>query len=524
MKSTKLLILTVIALALMMFAHPGVSHGDVYRQVPVVINILSNSGASVVNATSVVAEVNDYFRTNNWNVRFKVEKVNQNVTMGDSGDGDLTVAEGDTVVARGRAELTNQFGGKGIKITFAKTPEVGSTTPGWSIHRNPSFVIKDRGSNSLTAQTIFHEFGHIVTLCGTYLLEGSNWSNARGHAPETNTSWGAKNFMAPSNWRDGVDVTSNQRAKVESDGVLDGLSTAVTNNPASTPAGVRRRVAYARYMRYYAQSNAYLFSDVMLRSVLAVQAMYGQLVLGGLFPMSGGLQVVYRLLFDADNEVSTGADIAGFLGIDRELRIFVLWEYGFVTFDANVICYISGTTNQLPAQPELHVAVRAHGLDDAAVSNQHVITFEVPKAMLFLTAPDVPVGLVSMDPATGGLADTGFMTYYQEFWKMLPALVLQQNSAVPGEAVPFVITGLLPNDTYNLYVEDSHISSGALLPDGTATDTFVFPSVPFDNTYYITAQDSSGNFGFNVLSAIPEPGFLLALTVMSGVVCARRLC
>jgi len=101
MKISKLQFLTVIALALVMFILPCTCKGDVYRQVPVVINILSNSGASVVNATSVVAEVNEYFRTNNWNVRFKVERVNENVTMGDSGDGDLTVAEGDTVVARG---------------------------------------------------------------------------------------------------------------------------------------------------------------------------------------------------------------------------------------------------------------------------------------------------------------------------------------------------------------------------------------------------------------------------------------
>jgi len=523
MKISKLQFLTVIALALVMFILPCTCKGDVYRQVSVVINILSNSGASVVNATSVVAEVNEYFRTNNWNVRFKVERVNENVTMGDSGDGDLTVAEGDTVVARGRAELTNEFGGKGVKITFANTPEVGSTTPGWSIHRNPSFVVKDRGSNSLTAQTIFHEFGHIITLCGTYLLEGSNWTNARGHAPDTNTSWGAKNFMAPSNWRDGVGVTSNQKAKVESDGVLDGMSTTVTNNPASTASGVRLRSAYARYMRYHAQSNVYLWQDVMLRSALGEQNIYGQLVLGGLFPASGYLQVAYRMLFDADNEVSTGVDIAGFLGIDRELRINIIWEFGFVMFDAKVICYISGTTNQLPVLPLLYLAIRVHGLDDPAVPYKQVITFEVPESMLFLTAPEVPVGLVSQDLATGGLVDTGFMMYYQEFWKMIPALVLQQNYAAPGDPVPFEITGLLPNDAYNLYVEDSLISSGALLPDGTATGTFVFPSVPLDTTYYITAQDSSGNFGFNVLGAIPEPGVLLVLMAMTGIACARRL-
>jgi len=305
--------------------------------------------------------------------------------------------------------------------------------------------------------------------------------------------------------------------------VLDGMSTTVTNNPASTASGVRLRSAYARYMRYHAQSNVYLWQDVMLRSALGEQNIYGQLVLGGLFPASGYLQVAYRMLFDADNEVSTGVDIAGFLGIDRELRINIILEFGFVMFDAKVICYISGTTNQLPVLPLLYLAIRVHGLDDPAVPYKQVITFEVPESMLFLTAPEVPVGLVSQDLATGGLVDTGFMMYYQEFWKMIPALVLQQNYAAPGDPVPFEITGLLPNDAYNLYVEDSLISSGALLPDGTATGTFVFPSVPLDTTYYITAQDSSGNFGFNVLGAIPEPGVLLVLMAMTGIACARRL-
>jgi len=523
MKISKLQFLTVIALAMVMFVLPCSCNGEVYNQVPVVINILSNSGASVANATGVITEVNSYFRTNNWNVRFKVEKVNEDVTMGDSGDGDLTVAEGDTVVARGRAELTNEFGGKGLKITFAKTPEVGSTTPGWSIHRIPSFVVKDRGSNSLTAQTIFHEFGHVVTLCGTYLLEGSNWTNARGHAPDTNTSWGARNSMAPSNWRDGVGVTSNQKAKVKIDGVLDGMSLSVTNNPLSSASAVRQLLAFALFARYYALSNPYFYESLMLRSTFAKQFINGQLVMGGTFPQAVGAWILFRLLFNADNNISTGETIAGFLGIDRELRLSMLWEFGFPTVDAYVICYISGTTNILPVAPVFHTAIRV-GEDDSPITNHnHVITFEVPKSMLFLTANEVPMGLVSQDANTLSILDSATTTYYQEFWKMLPALVLQQNYAAPGESVPFEITGLLPNDTYNLYVEDSLISSGALLPDGTATGTFVFPLVPLDTTYYITAQDSSGNFGFNVLGAIPEPGVLLVLMAMTGLACTRRM-
>ncbi len=519
MKTAKLIAASFL---ISFFIFLNTSRAEVYQQVPVVINILSNSGANVANITNSIKLVNEYFKTNNWNVRFKVEKVHEDVTMGDDGDSNLTYAEGDAVVAAGRAELTNNFGGKGIKINVANTPWVSNTTPGWSVHRNPSFVIKDRITNSLTAQTIFHEFGHIVTLCGSYVLEGTNRANANGHAPSNDFSWGAKNFMAPSNWRHGVDVTSNQKAKVKTDGVLDGLSISVTNNPALTAAAVKRFLAFALFMRYYALANPYFFGSAMLRSTLEKQRIFGQLLLGGLFPQSSSAWVLYRLLFNADNSISTGPTIAGFPGIDRELRLSMLWEFGYPTLDAYVICYISGTTNVLPVTPEFHTAIRVAGSEQPSSNHNHVITFEVPKSMLLLTATEVPMGLVSQDARTLSILDSAPTIYYQEFWKMTPALVLQQNSAAPGELVPFEITGLKPRDSYTLFFEDSVFMSGALQPDGTATGTFVFPSVPLDTTYYITAQDSSGNFGFNVLTAIPEPGALLLIFSIVGIFRLKR--
>jgi hypothetical protein len=151
---------------------------------------------------------------------------------------------------------------------------------------------------------------------------------------------------------------------------------------------------------------------------------------------------------------------------------------------------------------------------------EHQLTFDVPKALLDLAAVEIPIGVVAAD-GTGAIADTSLLEFDTERWLKDASLILPVGEAFVGRPVPFQIAGLSPGSTFDLFLDEALLLSAVLDPAGGFSGSFVFPSDPGEGpNHFLTAQDSTGEFAFNVIF-VPAPPSIIVLAVGLGVLGAR---
>ena len=198
-----------------------------FTKIPVIVNILKNSGATVAHVTKAIRKANAVLKKAK--LMLVLARAVNVLTDNDGDDGSgetagnarLSAAERGKVRTAGGQEIDNLPGGKGMKVTLAQAGGgvvVGSTTPGVSVHRNRTVIVEQRASTDSTGATIAHEIGHVLTL-----------EHPRADTPEDDPG----NFMTPSDdGRDdfvnsgdpdkgleNVEITPGQKAQIDTDGV-----------------------------------------------------------------------------------------------------------------------------------------------------------------------------------------------------------------------------------------------------------------------------------------------------------------
>ena len=509
--------------------------------IPVIVNIYNDSNVNMSYVNNVINATNRILR------QAGMRMVVVDAHGGDSGnplpsnngdaggDGNFTRDERDAVRDCGQREVNNTTNQKGIKIAFGRNPSTTSTTPGVSVHRNPTIIVKRRNNVTNTAQTTAHEFFHVMTLCRNYNLTDINGdgdyddpnerADANGHAPNIPGPAGRDNIMAPSNWRTGSNLTAEQIAEIRSNRYNHGKCTSQMRRyyPALTD-----RMQYGTSTDARGDSEGlgksqgtsiYDIDQVFLTSLHVSDQtggdknnIYAQLTVYDILPETEYIDARYSIGFNTDADASTGQYYVGYQGIDKIVYIDAQGIINDGTFELTGTVYnaLNGQTYPLPKTPTYDIEDETYDLDEPAVPMQTSFLFSIPKDLLDFTTTYAPavatsgIGMAVFDITTNLFFDL-------ERWKIDPVLeTFGTGIPTPGVSYPYEISGLEPYDDFNLYLDDTIVASDNLDGSGGYSGSFIFPSsVPTDEIHFLTAQDTTGEFGYSI--TCPDSGDTLML-------------
>ena len=513
------------------------AHCAEFTTVPIVINILKNSGVTEAAAKKAVEQASEALKQAN--IKLTVVKTNVLAANdgddgsggGTAGDAVLTGAERAKVRETGGKEIETTENKKGLKITFAKTPQAESATnPGISVHRNPTVIVKELGNDAKNKQNIAHELAHALTLGPGHKIDATVTADGGGHAPDAAGKSGRENLMAPSDYNTGTHLTPDQIKTIADDRFLEKVGKTVKKELKNL--GAKAEYQYGGITDSLNDQSASRpgFLDAFraaLSSERARTTIDTLLTLGGLFPDNALLKATYRLLVDTDANAGTGAVRNGFSGIEKEVVVQVerITFGGPLLISGQVTDTATSTSTPLPVAPKLLVG---HELDNLAgasgVPVEHQFGFEIPKALLGLSADLVPIAFVTED-SSGSVpftADSAAFLFDALRFARDGTLTALATEGFAGAPFPFRVTGLEPNSPFTLFLDEDAVFSGMLDALGQFEGSFIMPAVVPDE-YFLTAQDATGEFAFNVIS-VPEPGTVALLVVALAFLLLRVLC
>ncbi len=484
-------------------------------QIPVIVNVYSNANVSTQYIRGAIAEANKIL--GQANIQLVPVKINDPVTNranGDDGDGVFTYDERQAARRFGGQEVAGLRGGRGMKISFGgQVNATNANIIGIAVHRNPTVFVQEYGSNNDTGQTIAHEAAHVLTLSVKHAITPAINSDTNGHAPPINGPAGNGNLMAETNSPGATNLTKLQ---------IEEMGKELTNYGWNA----RQFRDYYPAVQALAQSGAARDDDgdavssgghgdqvktihdvqrVWIGSEEGVTTIDVSLTVDGLIPPEGPLEALYALGWDTDRDLSTGVSYAGRPGMDRIVRILLSRPIlqGPLMVDGFVEDPVTHIVEVLPGPIEL---LTEHEFNDRSGGTYPVnttIAFRVPKAMLALMAPQVPV--VAAGGIVAELFDTVDLVFDQQLWATGPTLRLY-GSGVPraGVPYPFTLSRMLPNHPVHLYLDDALVFSGNLNAAGTCSGWFLPPaSLANERLHFLTALDQTESFAGNITS--PKP-------------------
>jgi len=491
-----------------------------FTKIPVIVNILKNSTATTEHTTEAVDKANVVLKKAKvmlvlvkTNVLTENDGDNGGMGQGTAGDGILTSKERNSVRSNGGNEVDELPGMKGTKITFAKPGGVksGSTTPGISVHENPTIIVEQRNTTDSTGATIAHEFGHVFT------LEHPN------ETPELDDNENG-NIMTPSNGGRDIFVNSNnaskgleniewtetQLEKIDTDGIAKAMGFQGT---MQSP-GQLKQFQYGSDIDFFNdQIGVIEYHDLnwtFLRSEAGDEFIHGLLTLYGIIPSSGAVDVTYSLLFDSDANSLTGLTIGSFTGVDKELVIQIHGDASIEPLTISGLIFDYGTFFNTPIDSPTLITIKEEtDLDVSGVPIADHIRFKILKSVLGLSANNVPVGVMVRDlpdPFSFNTEfDTTSFTYDRDLYLEVPTLSLVNEFAKTGDMILFDVVGLNPNSSFDLRVDDVPVLSDTTDTNGDFSGNFVFPDLS-SGFHFLTAMDSFDSFAFNgiIAQVVPE--------------------
>lgn len=514
---------------------------DDFTNIPVVINILKNSGVTEDAAKKAVSDASEALK----DAKIKLTVVKVNVLAendGDDGSGGATA--GDAVLKReertkvretGSKEIEKTDNKKGIKITFAKTPQAESpTNPGISVHRDPTVIVKELGDAAKSGQTIAHEIAHALTLGPGHKIDATITADAGGHAPDKAGKSGKENLMAPSDYRTGTNLTADQIKTIRDDKFLEKVGKTVEKELKDAKSvGEKRQQQYGvgtdRVGDQTANAPAYfdLFRTA-ISSELGRGSIDVLMNLAGTLPVSGAVDATYRLLVNADANAATGISAFGFSGIDKQVLVHLYGDAstGPLGVSGMVIDTASGIAIPLPSVPLLLAGEELTDLTGPADVVESQIGFEVPKALLDLSTLHVPMATVAegvFDLGSGVFDTSPELSFDLDRFARDARLTMPLGEFHAGQLFPFSLAGLLANSPFDLFLDEDLVFSGLLDSLGGFSGSFLFPADSPSSFYFLTAQDATGEFAFNVVAA-DEPPLLVwcALLILVAQRAGRR--
>jgi hypothetical protein len=490
-----------------------------YNSVPVILNIHTNAGISETDAQDAIRRANEILR----DAGFRLTVVGSNTNFSGNGidaNGDyVTPDPGDAnttkLIQKANNELSanTNAGGKGIKIFFVRTPETNVMTgyqlgTGWSIHRRPVVVARNRGNTNDTGQTLAHEFGHIMSLAAVGIIgtNGTNVikSNGSGHAPNIAGTNGAGNLMAPSNFRNGTALTTNQIQEMNKEATNRSNRVVVPDSESSFNPPVQRGSTFFQLPIEPLHPKAYYTTAVYLSSADGSPALSGDFYLPDLLQRGAGLTL--SLGFDTDNNQETGRQYGPFRGIDSAFETRIVWE------PLSEVPNVSGRALDLrqdtniiadPA-PYLTSEVRVGDSDDLApIPLEQTVHFIASKEALGIpivaTGNElIRVALFTEVHSTGTVIENGpEFTFDLKDWTRGPQMsVLFLNST---RSLGYNVSGLPPAQDIRILVDDFLVDSRVLSNSGEITGQFVMPAgTSAALPHFVTAQAANGAFATTV--------------------------
>lgn len=528
-------------------------------QIPVVVNIYDDTDPAYevtkADVDAAIKETNKILRQTG--MKLVVKKINTGAdAKGDNGDGAFTLDERGALRTFGANELKDLVKkdgkaiGKGLKISFGKTPADGSTTPGVSVHRNPTVIVKKRASAAQTAQTIAHEIGHVMTLCGPYKVNDKNGdgdyddpgerANGNGHLPNTPGTDGNQNLMAPSNWRAGTALTPEQIEEMRKRRYKHGYCStqwekafpaAKDKEEFGMAADAEGDIEPGGVANLVDLNHGYLTSlhpDDPSGGLPVVQSEW-QLAIGDELAPGDEVSTVYQLGFDVDGDVATGVQLGSTLGIDRVARVMVdgsLTPDGLACEGELFHTFVHPTEgetwehmDELPVTYDLELSVG--DLDEP--NRLAGVTFfcDPYKSQLGILEDGfgprwIPFTITSSGTDANVIDDQLVESFFDVFhWQSIPTLTPDLNGVpTPGMPYGFTVSGLRENSPFKLFLDDREVFSGILDENGHLHDSFVFPSdLSAETLYFLTAQDDTGEFAASMTCPVPEPASLAMLSV-----------
>lgn len=472
-----------------------------FTVIPVITNLYTGSGATEQHAADALAEANKVLRKTR--IKLVPLMTRTNVTSGDDGsgggtanDGRFTSEEGDKVYTAGLGEITSVPNRKGFKVSYAAGGGVltGSTTPGLSWHRQGSVIVTQRASTQLTGSTIAHELIHVLTL-----------DHPTGAVPENTPG----NIMTPSNAGrdafvnsadptkgiDNVAITPGQIAQIATDGIAPqlGLSSG-RQSPARKREYESGHVLDPAGDRTAGQPAHLDLTEIQLATDETREDLHVLLMLDAALP-TGDFVAVYRLLFNTDN-AATGSTVAGVSGVDLEVQVAAkrAAASGFELINRRLV-YPGAARRALGFSPAVRpITVRADLEGFVPYVDANLIELSVRKDALPFTATSIPVTVVSQAGEPGAVVDSASFTYERLRWQLDPTLTLSHEYAVPGQALPYSVSGLTPGAPFTLLVDDTPIGGGTLDGTGAFSGTFTMPAALPEALRFVTAQQATGAF------------------------------
>lgn len=523
-----------LAAALVVMISPSGLKAEDFKEIDVTINVYKNSGTTKAKAQEAVKKANEILKQAKIKLNVSDARTHDNKTSGDDGSGGGTAEDGKfnkderkKIREAGSKEVDG--GKKGVKIVFGAQPTSEIVdNPGVSVHKNPTVIVKDRGTAAKTAETLAHELLHALTLAEQYAITDTTNSDNHGHAPDQAGDAGNDNIMAPSNRRTGTKIKPKQTKKIEDDGYLDEWGNKKKKDDKASPGEKKDlQKGTAQDDTNEAASSHTDLSRIGMRSEVGNPFIGGVINLGGLMPAAGPINATYLLDFETN---------PGFGGFDQQLVINVSGDQSSGPLSVQgTLVDLAGGGGTTPVPVNLTTGISAVDLDVPEEAEESQLEFQLEKSLITV-GPEpglIPILalaqdnlLLSSEPDALNLEFDGqWFASQPDMFLYKEGTGMQLGQATPGDTIDIEIVqlSLTSSTPFDLFVDETLVGTGITDGSGGFLGDFVLPlDVELNDFYFITAIGADGTSAFNVLHTVPEPGALLLLAMVAGSVALRR--
>jgi len=493
-----------------------------FKTVPVIVNIMENAmfdgdvAEIIKNANKVLSKLDPMTRL----VQVGDSIPNVKPPAGITSDGTFTLDETIKVIVNNKKELKNNsdLNGVGFKITFAKTIwSEESAVIGAAPHRIASVILETSGDDELAGYALAHEFGHAITLKHSQDTTGTDQTDDddAGNTMKSTTAFFDSN--AEGEGFDNLEWSETQSETIKKDKFLDQIA---------LPAKKSSPGVLEQFQKGFADDDTdddtagLEYTDLLwiaMSSNVGEQNINTLINLNGNFPTTGSFDIIYSLLFDTDADTQTGNTIGTFSGIDKEVIIQIKDDNSNGRFDCSsasatcsavVVDHSTFQVTHLAQSPQVvdgEVWADFVGIIDFNFQN---IVLDIPKSVLSLTATDVPVGVMVRDTLTPFETfteiDSASFTFDTDRYLDQPTMTLLVETANVGDNISVVLAGLTPNSAFDLKVGETVALADTTDGAGTFNGMVTIPAVTTGD-HFLTAQDATGKFAFNLITVTTVP-------------------
>jgi hypothetical protein len=148
-------------------------------------------------------------------------------------------------------------------------------------------------------------------------------------------------------------------------------------------------------------------------------------------------------------------------------------------------------------------------LHDASLPGEHVadqvaVALQMSLVGLDTTAATmIPFHIAAK--LAGAVVDRADVVFNMRYWQTVPDLNLTGSCVPqPGQPFGFGLVRMPANAAFDVFVNDSQVSTGVTDGTGNYTGSFIFPALPTTETHFVKARtQATGTMAFSVTCTSP---------------------